>query len=324
MASLEGNGFNTYHDIHLSLRRIIAVQFIGFAERTKYYGVWKLSEGACILTGLGFSGYDAQGNSVWDDIANVNIPWVEFAPNFKILLDSWNIRTNIWLRECIYKRITPKGRKPGFQSTILTFLTSAIWHGTYSGYYLTFLYGGFAQTAARLVRTNLRPLFLSPLEILPPKLPEALEKHNVRIPPLPRTFLKQIYDVLGVIATTLVLNFAAAPFTLWYWGVSLEAWRRMGWYGVWMIGIAFVFFYGGGAGWCKKIKEERVKRAPKDVAVEIVGENYSHPTLRTPEMKGTGLQHMPPVDQAAQELEALIVKLVDTIKAEASKKSKTQ
>ena len=52
---------------------------------------------------------------------------IEFAPNFKILLDSWNIKTNVWLRECIYKRVTPKGKKPGFRSSMLTFTTSAIW-----------------------------------------------------------------------------------------------------------------------------------------------------------------------------------------------------
>ncbi|KIM25146.1 hypothetical protein M408DRAFT_10539 [Serendipita vermifera MAFF 305830] len=201
---------------HNLIVRLFMIQFIGFIERTKYYGVWKLSEGACIVTGLGFSGYDAEGASTWDDIANVNIPWVEMAPNFKILLDSWNIRTNIWLRECIYKRITPKGKRPGFQSTILTFLTSAVWHGTYSGYYLTFALGGFVQTAARLARTNLRPLFLSQLEILPPKLVEALAKQNIHIPPPPVTLPKMIYDFVGTIATIMILNFTAAPFTLWY------------------------------------------------------------------------------------------------------------
>ena len=37
------------------------------------------------------------------------------------------MKTNVWLRECIYKRVTPKGKKPGFMSTMLTFLTSAFW-----------------------------------------------------------------------------------------------------------------------------------------------------------------------------------------------------
>lgn len=52
---------------------------------------------------------------------------IEFAPNFKLLLDAWNIKTNVWLRECVYKRVTPKGKKPGFMSSMITFFTSAFW-----------------------------------------------------------------------------------------------------------------------------------------------------------------------------------------------------
>ena len=52
---------------------------------------------------------------------------IEFAPNFKVLLDAWNVKTNVWLRECVYKRVTPKGKKPGFASSMITFFTSAFW-----------------------------------------------------------------------------------------------------------------------------------------------------------------------------------------------------
>lgn len=36
------------------------------------------------------------------------------------------MNTNVWLRECIYKRVTKPGKKPGFQSTQITFITSAL------------------------------------------------------------------------------------------------------------------------------------------------------------------------------------------------------
>jgi len=52
---------------------------------------------------------------------------IEFPSNFKVLLDSWNMKTNVWLRECVYKRVTPKGKKPGFSSSMITFFTSAFW-----------------------------------------------------------------------------------------------------------------------------------------------------------------------------------------------------
>ena len=56
----------------------------------------------------------------------MNVLLIEFAPNFKVL-DSWNMKANVWLRECVYKRVTPKGKKPGFSSSMITFATSAFW-----------------------------------------------------------------------------------------------------------------------------------------------------------------------------------------------------
>jgi lysophospholipid acyltransferase len=67
------------------------------------------------------------------------------------------MKTNVWLRECIYKRVTAKGKKPGFKSSMITFATSAFWHGIAGGYYLTFFLGGFITTAARLARAKYVP-----------------------------------------------------------------------------------------------------------------------------------------------------------------------
>lgn len=85
------------------------------------------SQGASILTGLGFNGYTPSGGTRWDRTANVNVLKIEFAPNLKVLLDNWNINTNVWLRDCVYKRVASPGKKPGFKSTQLTFMTSAFW-----------------------------------------------------------------------------------------------------------------------------------------------------------------------------------------------------
>ncbi len=84
-------------------------------------------QGASIQTGLGFTGYNEKGGTKWEGAANVNVWNIEFAENTKVLLDSWNMKTNIWLRECVYKRVTPKGKKPGFRSSLATFATSAFW-----------------------------------------------------------------------------------------------------------------------------------------------------------------------------------------------------
>ncbi|KAH7931427.1 MBOAT-domain-containing protein [Leucogyrophana mollusca] len=222
------------------LYRIAYFQVCGFIERSKYYAVWTLTEGASILTGLGFTGFGPSGESLWEGAANVKVLEIEVPSNFKVLLDSWNMNTNVWLRECIYKRVTPKGKKPGFRSSMLTFATSAFWHGIASGYYLTFLFGGFVTTAGRLCRANLRPL------VLPP-------------PGAPSTISKRIYDVLGTFFSIVVLNYVSAPFMLLTFKDSMEAWRRLDWYGFWIVGSALVFFYSGGSKVLKGLRKEERK-----------------------------------------------------------------
>lgn len=102
---------------------------------TRFADQFVHSESAFIVSGLGYNPRTGH----YDASRNVRIRSIELAPNFKvrtlpsctrprcscpaaqILLDSWNINTNVWLRECIYKRVAKKGRKPGcVKSSALT------------------------------------------------------------------------------------------------------------------------------------------------------------------------------------------------------------
>ena len=132
------------------LRRVWTLEMLGFTTRLKYYGVWSLTEGACVLSGMGYKGIDPKSGRVqWDKLRNVN-PWgIESAQNSRAYLENWNINTNNWLRNYVYLRVTPKGKKPGFRASLATFVTSAFWHGFYPGYYLTFILAAFVQTAAK-------------------------------------------------------------------------------------------------------------------------------------------------------------------------------
>jgi lysophospholipid acyltransferase len=131
-------------------RRVWILEMLGFSTRLKYYGVWSLTEGACILSGMGYQGVDPKTGKVrWDRLENVN-PWgIETAQNSRAYLENWNKNTNNWLRNYMYLRVTPKGKKPGFRASLATFVTSAFWHGFYPGYYLTFVLAAFIQTVAK-------------------------------------------------------------------------------------------------------------------------------------------------------------------------------
>lgn len=135
---------------HDFLRRVWLLEMLGVSTRMKYYGVWALTEGACILSGLGYKGVDPKTGKVeWNRLQNVNPLGVELAQNSRAYLENWNINTNHWLRNYMYLRVTPKGKKPGFRASLATFVTSAFWHGFYPGYYLSFVLAAFLQTIAK-------------------------------------------------------------------------------------------------------------------------------------------------------------------------------
>ena len=132
------------------LRRIWILQMLGISTRMKYYGVWNLTEGACVMSGIGFKSVDPRTGKIdWNRLQNVN-PWgIESAQNSRAYLENWNMNTNNWLRRYMYLRVTPKGKKPGFRASLATFTTSAFWHGFYPGYYLSFVLAAFVQTIAK-------------------------------------------------------------------------------------------------------------------------------------------------------------------------------
>ncbi|CAL1701570.1 unnamed protein product [Somion occarium] len=267
--------------------RFAFYQFFGFVERTKYYAIWTLTEGASILTGFGFTGLGPSGETRWDGAANITISGIEFAPNIKVLLDSWNMKTNVWLRECVYKRVTPKGKKPGFRSSLITFTTSAFWHGVAGGYYIAFLCGAFTQTVGRLCRNYLRPLFL-PADYVSSRT----------APPPSQTFMKRIYDVIGMFCAVTMMNYMAGAFMLLTLEKSLIAWSRVWWYGHFMVFGGLVFFYAGGIRMLRSIQKQRVKQAGI-AAAAVPAKAVSG--VETP----TSLTDMAaPLDSLAQEFEA--------------------
>lgn len=160
--------------------------------RAKYYFAWTLADAICNNAGLGWDG------SSWNRFSNVNIFQFEFGTNLKESIDGWNKGTNMWLRFIVYKRM----RK---NSTFATFVLSAIWHGFYPGYYLTFLSGALFTFAARTIRRHLRPYFLASSESM------------------------IVYDLITFAITRFVLAYVTFPFVLLeFWG-SVLVYSKLYW-----------------------------------------------------------------------------------------------
>ncbi|XP_047379063.1 lysophospholipid acyltransferase 2 isoform X2 [Sciurus carolinensis] len=153
------------------------------AARPKYYFAWTLADAINNAAGFGFRGYDRNGAAHWDLISNLRIQQIEMSTSFKMFLDNWNIQTALWLKRVCYERAS-------VSPTIQTFFLSAIWHGVYPGYYLTFLTGVLMTLAARAMRNNFRHYFI--------KTPQ----------------LKLFYDVITWAVTQIVISYTVVPFVL--------------------------------------------------------------------------------------------------------------
>ncbi|XP_028993936.1 lysophospholipid acyltransferase 2 isoform X2 [Betta splendens] len=167
------------------------------ALRPKYYFVWTLADAINNAAGFGFSGYNKDGSPQWDLISNVRILGIELATSFKMFIDNWNIQTGHWLKRVCYERCP-------INPTAATFMLSAMWHGVYPGYYLTFITGTTMTLAARAIRHNIRPYFLV------------------------SDSLKRIYDVITWAGTQVAISYTVLPFVLLAVGPSLKFY--MSWY----------------------------------------------------------------------------------------------
>jgi hypothetical protein len=177
-----------------------------FLTRGKYYAAWKLAEGATIISGAGFEGFDEQGNSKgWNGVSNIDILGFEFGESVRDLSRSWNKGTQAWLERYVYSRTG--------NSLIATYLCSAVWHGFYPGYYLFFLTIPLATAVNRLSRKHIRPLFL--------RSEKDVSATSGSGP------LKPLYDVMGMLCTALMINYLAVSFVVLSWEQAFLGFQSM-------------------------------------------------------------------------------------------------
>jgi lysophospholipid acyltransferase len=125
---LRVNVYSKEYFIQMRAFRMWFVYVGGLVFRCKFYGGWKIAESACILAGVGYAGVDSNGEHRWNRCENANISKIELAQSPRDYIGFWNIKTNQWLRNCIYLRLQEvKGHK--VFANFATYVTSAFWHG---------------------------------------------------------------------------------------------------------------------------------------------------------------------------------------------------
>uniref|UniRef100_A0A182P3R1 Lysophospholipid acyltransferase 1 n=1 Tax=Anopheles epiroticus TaxID=199890 RepID=A0A182P3R1_9DIPT len=164
------------------------------AVRFKYYFAWLMADAICNNSGLGFNGYDERDGVTprWDMLSNIQVLEFEFGTNFRNCINAWNAGTNRWLRMVVFERV------PKRYGTVLTFSLSALWHGFYPGYYITFATGALIVMAARIARKIFRPAFQGTASS------------------------RALYDVLTCLVTRVFMGYATFPFVLLEFKASLR------------------------------------------------------------------------------------------------------
>lgn len=120
--------------------------------KAKFYFAWKAMEAANNIWYAGFEGVDKDGKIIgWEHTNNIDIWEIETASNMKTFTRSWNKKTSNWLNRYIHQR--HKG------NALIVYSVSAIWHGFYPGYYITFLTAAFTSLCEQLGRKRITPLF---------------------------------------------------------------------------------------------------------------------------------------------------------------------
>ncbi|KAH0361608.1 MBOAT family protein-like protein, partial [Aureobasidium melanogenum] len=264
------------------LRRIWVLHMLGFTTRMKYYGVWSLTEGACILSGIGYKGIDPKtGKADWNRLQNVKPREIELAQSSHAYLGNWNINTNVWLRNYVYLRVTPKGKKPGFRASMATFVTSAFWHGFYPGYYLAFVLASFIQNSAKNSRRLIRPFFMSPdgTKALP---------------------TKRYYDIFTWLCTQLAFSFTVAPFIFLGFSESLLIWQRVYFYTVIGVTATSLFLLSPGKQFLQQKVKQHSKPSQEQVKKDLEKENRNT-TLGLPDDPGRAWDEM--VEEITNEIQ---------------------
>lgn len=191
---ISGSLFYKFAYLHIAL----------LVKRCQYYFVWKLSEGAAIMAGMGFNGYIVNKNGTktakFDGICNIDIFKCEFPLNVRDYTTNWNMKTAEWLRIYVYDRLQnpdPTVKQTNSNAMLITNTVSAFWHGFYPGYYFAFGYASFIIEEMRIIRSTIRPYFM---------LPRKTDKDGKLLPEVGNYPIKYLYDAAGIVATWITFD----------------------------------------------------------------------------------------------------------------------
>uniref|UniRef100_A0A0K0FR60 Lysophospholipid acyltransferase 5 n=1 Tax=Strongyloides venezuelensis TaxID=75913 RepID=A0A0K0FR60_STRVS len=159
----------------------------------KYACAWLLVEGSSILSGIGYTGKGEKGNDKWDGCRNISLKGFFFGSDYQSCVESFNINTNNWAKNHVFKRLRFLGNKLASQALTLFYL--AVWHGYHLAYFLLFTY----EMICMISQDQFYKLI--------PRIPGMRDF-------LDKPYIKPLSWLFGKIVITLTMGFAFLPFGL--------------------------------------------------------------------------------------------------------------
>ncbi|WKX89645.1 hypothetical protein Q1695_008920 [Nippostrongylus brasiliensis] len=135
-------------------QRLVYAAAVFVVFRMRVYSAWAVAESICVTLGIGiypaesrprcvvgptdlekFEKLKSRGDVPYnsDAVVNLDIKEIELSEGFRSGIRSWNKSVQSWLALYVHSRANRMYRVE------LTMFVSALWHGTYAGYFMSFL-----------------------------------------------------------------------------------------------------------------------------------------------------------------------------------------
>lgn len=98
------------------------------------------------------NGEKEDGTVKWDGVENIKLAVFENTLEFNDYIVAFNVNTNHWVAQYIYKRLKFLNNRHVSQFAALFFL--AVWHGFHDGYYVCFFFEFMVILMERDVRNS--------------------------------------------------------------------------------------------------------------------------------------------------------------------------
>lgn len=149
-------------------------------------------------------------------LKNIDILKVEFSPDFRSLVNAWNMTVAQWLHRDVFSRtlLTYGPQK----SNLLTYFVSAFWHGMYPFYYVVFISGSFISITEKKI----------------------WKKYSLRYAVFREMPLW--FRIGKIVLTQALLQYLTLAFLILEWDRAWIFWKSLYFYGHILVFILFFFF----------------------------------------------------------------------------------